>query len=476
MLGITLYDRIGPDGGQSVSQLLYSKYSITTLIINNNRLGDKGCYAIANALVIAEKDIFEDEVHVDPDGGDNAGMYGSNQREVKAPPGVLDEEHIIQNCTVTYLDLSNNSLGGETFEAISCTLKSNKSLVSLIIDYSIGARGNDLNHTFNNCRVFNTSLKQLSIADTPKIAVNTFDNAMRIFQGFSIVESISFARCDLTALHLSKSISKASASKYLRRIDLSGNKLKDQGLSFLVDAIKDSVGTDRFPISHVDVTSCEITMSAALALTHASSRKHTLKYLDISDNDLSGTAESGVFAENIRQSRLRYLALNRCQLGTKKVGELLEGLKDVTSSTCGSTLRTLLLSENNIQDTIDEALYNFLRENTRLELLDLGFNKITEMGLVKSKAALSVRTSATVEAKVNELHINIMGNRCSLHALEAPGKARAKLTMRYDREHFNAPCYHISSDAVDDYARNRRNLSSLNEKLDVVSVKYNVVA
>jgi Ran GTPase-activating protein (RanGAP) involved in mRNA processing and transport len=467
--------RIEQDGAEALTNILLPKFSITTLFLSNNRLGDKGGYFIANAMVIAEKDYFEEDLHADPDASGNAGMYDSNTPQVVAPPGLVDEEHVIQNCTVTYLDMSNNNLGGETMEALSFVLKSNTSLTHLNIDYSTAIKGNDLNHVFNQCRVFNKSLTRISIADTTRIAVNTFDNAMRIFQGYSILSALSFARCDLTSLHLRKSIAKISSAKYLTSLDLSGNKLSDQGIGFIIEAINESITVDKLPLKYLDVSNCGFTMHSALAISDMTSKKHTMAHLDMSDNDLSAP-DGGKLSENVRNSRLKHLALNRCQLGSKKVEELLSELRYMSAGTCGSVLKTLLLSENDVQDSVDEALYCFLSTNKKLALLDLGFNRISEMGLLKAKTAIRLPTSASADVKVSELHINMMGNKCGQYALEYPGKARAKVTYQYGRELFDDPCHHISADAISDYAAMRTKFTKLSEKLAPSSVKFNAVS
>lgn len=467
--------RIGQNGAEALANLLLPKFSITTLIVSNNRFGDKGGYFIANAMVIAEKDYFEEDLHADADAGDNAGMYGSNQPQVAAPLGLVDEEHVIQNCTVTYLDMSNNNLGGETMEAVSFVLKSNVSLTYLNIDYSTAIKGNDLNHVFNNCRLFNKSLTHLSVADTTRIAVNTFDNAMRIFQGYSILSSLNFARCDLTALHLRKSISKISSAKYLTSLDLSGNKLMDQGVSFLIDALKESISVEKLPLKYLDISNCNLTIHSALATSEVAATKHSMAHLDMSDNDFSGP-DNHKLAENFRNSRLKFLGLNRCQLGSKKVEELLSELRYTSAGTCGSVLKTLLLSENNVQDSVDESLYCFLSTNKKVSFLDLGFNRISDMGLLKAKTALGLPTSAPAEVKVSELHINMTGNRCNQYALEFPGKARAKVTYQYGRELFDDPCHHISGDAVNDYTTVRPKYSRLRGEIESSSIKFNAIA
>lgn len=447
-----------------ITRLLEPRYSLHTLSLANNQIGDAGGVSLVSALILPEKDLFDGEEYKDVDASANASLYGSNHQPAHARGGGKgdgDDESLIKNSTLTWLDLSNNSLGKETLEALAAVMKSNLTLHTLQLDccsLSSASRGaNYLNHIFDECRAFNKSLRCLSLTDST-LSVNSFDHLMRIFDGPSPLAFVDLSRCGLTALHLRKSLAKVSYSRHLSRLVLSGNKLTDQGVGFVTSALSTERSHQGPPISALDLSTCGATIASAIPLLGAVASRETMRSLDLSDNNLHGTiAQMKALCSALPASSLRHLNLSRCALGVHGSCSLFSALLG------NSSLRTLLLAENEIKDSVDGPLAEFLEANCSLEVLDLGYNCLTTGALRRSQAALRVESTSSLERKLTELHINLVGNPCGPYELELPGMARSKNLLRYGHERLDGDefRFHISGSAYEDYWQRRKLLGEI---------------
>lgn len=437
-----------------ITRLLESRYSLHTLSLANNQIGDMGGASLVGALVLPEKDLFDSEEYKDPDGSVNATLYGSNQQARATGESDNDDEYLIKNSTLTCLDLSNNSLGKETLEALAAVMKSNIALHTLQLDCcSLSRGGNYLNHIFDECRAFNKSLRCLSLTDST-LSVASFDHLMRIFDGPSPLEQVDLSRCGLTALHLRKSLEKITYSRHLSRLVFSGNKLMDQGVEFLTNVLSNQ----RPPLSALDLSTCGVTISSAIPFITAVASRETMRSLDLSDNNLHGTvAQMKALCSTLPSASLRSLNLSRCALGVHGSCSLFSALLG------NSSLRILLLAENEIKDSVDGPLAEFLEANCSLEVLDLGYNCLTTGALRRSQKALRVESTSSLERKLTELHINLVGNPCGPYELEFPGMARSKNLLRYGHERLDGDEFrvHISGSACDDYWQRKKLLGEI---------------
>lgn len=452
-------NRIGSRGAAMIAKLFDSKYSLHTLNLANNQIGDAGGLSIIHALILPEKDLFDSEEYKDPDATANASLYSSNQETSKtSKPKPSEDEHLVKNSTVTSLDLSNNALGKESLESLALVMKSNLTLHTLHLDCLTTSRGaNYLNHIFHECRTFNKTLQRLSLADSP-LSVNTFDHLMRIFDGKSILQQVNLTRCDLTALHLRKSLNKVNYSNYLTHLILSGNKLTDQGASFVTSIFNTGTAKTGPPLKYLDISTCGVTIAGAIPLLRALSSVSTMMFVDISDNNLHGTIpQMKELMSCIPTSSLQFINFSRCHLGVHGSIALFTAIIN------NNILKSLLLAENEIKDSVDEPLSEYLRVNTSLEVLDLGYNCLTSAGLKRSKLALRVESTSSMERKLKELHINLVGNPCGPYELEYPGMARSKNLLRYGQELLDGDEFrhHISHSAYEDYWQRRKRLSEI---------------
>jgi hypothetical protein len=503
-------NKIGPHGAKSITRLLEPRYSLHTLSLANNLIGDTGGLSLVSALIFPEKDLFDSEEYkADPDAAANASLYGKSavsavsavsaqgtaqgQSKGQGQGQGYEEDPLIKNATVTSLDLSNNSLGKETLEALAIVMKSNLTLRILQLDCcglsSVRGAATLLNRLFDECRASNRALCCLSLSDTP-LSVASCGHLLRIFDSNSSsssgagspLQELDLSRCGLTALHLRKSLGQSrvnlSSSRHLSRLVLSGNKLTDQGITALLSALQLPAQHQRGgggggpTLRSLDVSCCELTIASAIPLLQTVCGMESMRSLDLSDNDLHGTIAQmkTLFAPLALSSpsgsgpscgsSLQSLNLCRCALGVHGSCSLFSAL----SSPSSCSLRVLLLAENEVKDSVDGPLSEFLHHNCSLEFLDLGYNCLTSGALRLSQAALAVQSSSSLERKLTELHINLIGNPCGPYELELPGMARSKTLLRFGQEQLDGEEFrsHISgAGAAEDYWQRRKLLGQL---------------
>jgi Ran GTPase-activating protein (RanGAP) involved in mRNA processing and transport len=262
----------------------------------------------------------------------------------------------------------------------------------------------------------------------------------------------------MTSAHLQRSVIRLSTSKYLSHLDLSGNNIGDAGAGAISGAIHSSVqNNSMLPLQYLDLSLCHMSITGVMVLVEAIARKSVMRYLDLSDNNLSTTKE--LFSRvcvHLKSTKLHHIALNRCQLGSESCCILFQSLQEVSSDCCGSVLKVLLLSENDLHDRVGQSLCDFMINNVILEVLDLGFNQLTEKGVILAKRALKVISSSRLETKLNELHVNLIGNPCDPYALEFPGMARSKMLLRYADNKVSSTLENIPINAREHYKERKK--------------------
>lgn len=426
--------RIKSRGAIDIASLLESRFFIICLNVANNHLGDDGAFHISKALIAPEKDIFAEE---------NPADYGTSTDTIDphALPESVTFGKLYGNCTVTDLDMSNTGLGMESILALTEVMKTNFSIVNLRLDNCENVRSSEINNFCNTARVFNRSLKKIFFDDT-KLQVNTFDSVTRMMIEPTPLplHTLSCARCDLTHLHIKRSIFRIGTSK-LTHLILSGNIIGDIGASALCGAIRgensgleiESKNNFGFLLKYLDISSCGIGIQGAIEVFSALAIKaNSLKYVDISDNNLfSEIILYEQLSSAIDKMKCQVLNMNRCRLGSDGCIELFKVLQHTSAEHCGNTLKSLLLSGNEIHDRFEPAFQLFLQNNHLIELIDISFNEITDNGLIYASQVLRVNSSSPLIRKLNELHINVIGNKCNPYAMEYPGMARSKSTLRY---------------------------------------------
>lgn len=460
------HNKIGPEGGEAIALLLHPGYMLHTLNVEDNLLGDVGVGTITLSLIVPERDLFEDNEeepdisHLPQDVLENVLKQQQKQAE--------EDARYVGNQTITSLNISNNNFGRETMDNVAQIFKTNKVLKKLNMDCILIVKPKDIANFINCCKVYNKTLTELTLTDT-FMPASVVGMLFKVLNSNSILSRLSLARCGLTDLHVLRGLQLLGTAKHVTHLNLSGNPLSDSIIPALCVGIEGQIdresGRHLPPLQHLDLSASGLTLKGALQLVKTVGGRSCVKHLDLSNNDLSPSTNTSsdqdmqAFAEGLQMSALHTINLNCCRLGTKFTQYILLALKSTDERLCGFHLRKLLLSENDIHDSIDQSLYQFLSDNTQIQLLDIGFNKLTEAGLEVSKKAILVTSTSADAKKLHELHVNLLGNPCEKSfLLDYPGMARSKVTLRLGHETRHDAMEHIQTELRDHYI-DRRNIS-----------------
>jgi hypothetical protein len=339
-----------------------------------------------------------------------------------------------------------------------------------------------------------------------------------VLLGSHRLKHIDVSRCSLTSSHLTRALVQLSICT-IRSLNLSCNSLGDDGAKILARHLLSAAPTGNSTsivsmclLETIDLSGCGINYTGFAHIMMAVKELPALTSLDISNNMIeSKNAEemlsnnpsymssnqqqnsswissetnlptlAELFESTIQHCGLRVWKLNRCNLSSSFASQLFEAIaglmvnqRSISSTTdqpehsCSTTMESIIgqtieglhLNSNSIGDSVIPALMRCLSMNSSLQILDLGCNKLTDhISFAKNTifpTATAVLPSSSEERKLLELHINLAGNPCDPEALEAPYRARAKMTFKHGinaskEDLFNQGYSHITAAAKDDF-------------------------
>lgn len=400
-------------GARAIANFIKVNNTLTALDVSRNPIGDVGAAAILVAMTRAFPD-FDD--------------YG----EMDTNLSKLDSLDFTQpyNESITELHLVSCGLGHEAAEAMTEMLRANDILHVLNIDANFDFSTKDFKHFTNSLRIGNTVVENFSIADIP-LTVKSANYIIKCLEVPSLpIKSLNMSRCDLTSLHVapfSKSI-----SKHLTSLDVSGNIFSETGAEYLAIAIvgvKDPFGNTIPPLRKLDVNCCGLDSTGALKIVTAVAARPCIEFLDLSNNAIGPEVDE--MLQQLKLCHLIELFLNNCKLQSRGAASLFKILQTTVTNTLGASLRVLTLSNNDIHDPCAQSLHDFLKSNSIITMLDLGFNKFTNQSKDVFNRAIDINSESTAEFKLYDLSVNLIGNQCDNSLLDYFGFGRSKTTFRF---------------------------------------------
>lgn len=377
-------------------------------------------------------------------------MY-SQKAQLKA---MAPEEVLIGNLTLTDLRLLNTNIGKETLTVLAEVCKCNPILCRLQMDCN-PLKSNDISFLMNEIRVFNRSLRQMSFNDI-QLSIPTFDHAMRVFESNVALTHLSFSSCALQTQHITRGISRLSYTKTLISLNLSSNNIQNVGATKLSNAMVSTTNTlgqtSIFPLRCLDISYCNIGVAGIRDILLSIKDLPEFRFLNISHNPLRD--ENKQLVDILSQCKIANIDMSSCELGTDMVSDFILRLCDMALP-C-SCLKVLKVADDNIHDRISAALGELMDKNFTMELLDIGFNQITDEGLQLARANMIVTAKSHLKKKLHELHVILAGNNCDVYALDAPGKARSKVTNRFAYEQRMSNLRYVPVAAREHFAKTRR--------------------
>mmetsp|Transcript_31069 Transcript_31069/g.52476 ORF Transcript_31069/g.52476 Transcript_31069/m.52476 type:complete len:1178 (+) Transcript_31069:63-3596(+) len=338
------------------------------------------------------------------------------------------------NFSVTSLNMGLNQFGEPAVEALTNMIKNNAVLRSLTLDLNPEIKPIMYKPILGALRLYNSVLEELSLSEN-KLSVKTAEYLGRLFDvGVeSRISKLVLSNCGMKYQHIIPLCEHMSNSPTLMYIDFSNNKIGDKACEFLAEVIVGTgfnplTGICLPPLEHVDLTNCGFQADGCRELLEAVAARPFLNRLDLSNNSFGADNPAGL--EQLGKCAVQDLRLNCCGLGSKNTSGIFSCLASHETSLC-QALRFCSLSGNEISDSVSDSLCRLLEKNLNLEVLDLGFNELTNRNRDSFKAAIHVASTSEAAKKVTGLSVNLIGNKCDPYMLDTPGMSRAKVNFQF---------------------------------------------
>ncbi|XP_048051933.1 NACHT, LRR and PYD domains-containing protein 12-like isoform X5 [Megalobrama amblycephala] len=258
------------------------------------------------------------------------------------------------------------------------------------------------------------------------------------------LKKLMLSQCNITAEGCAALTSALRSNSHLRELDLSGNKIGDEGLMLLSDGLKDP----HCKLEKLTLNSCNITVEGCAALTSALRSNSHLRELYLTVNKIGDkglmllsdglkdphckleklelwmcyfAAEGcAALASALRSnSHLRELDLFMNIIGDEGLTLLSDGLKDPNCK-----LEILWLSRCKITAAGCASLTSALRSNSHLRELDLSMNKIGGRGLTRLSDGLKDPHCKLEKLKLIQCNITDKGCAALASALRSNSHLR----------------------------------------------------
>ena len=481
-------NKIGYAGCKELAELFRQVESLTCVNVSYNPLTDLGAKILLDSITPDSSDFAEEE-EANPSANVSAkptqstlilshSMAGTNPscQSAGAKSGVdsagftKKDERV--NTSITSINLSSCELGHASSEKLLDTFRENLLLTTFICDYNPDLTPKEMKHIMNTIRSYNKTLQCLSLGDMP-ISVKTCGYITRLLENWATpLMDLDFTKCDFGVPHMRVMCQYIPRSKYLKRFSMGSNTIGTEGAHLLAEAIKNltpeeteenrlarrqerlddgvtlrEIEEDEVvermevklhgaisgpPLAYINFSHMDLDPAASAELFKAVCTRASIQNCNMSGNDFGDEVEH--ITPWLEGAHFKDLHLNNCNFGTKGGITILNACCDMRGlgkCVLGSHLLQLDISSNQIHNKAVGAICRILKENMRIEVLDLGFNKLTDDISEIVKTAYGVVSTSRIEEKVYELHINVLGNDCHPYMLGEPGMGRSKSTYRF---------------------------------------------
>lgn len=438
--------------------------SLTYLDVSHNKLDDQAvrflCFFVQQCNSLVTLNVFNNNIE-DPPLSDIIACFTTPLHSFDSPSRLTNKtdfygngmgndddsvsvksttfaQGVPYNRSVTDLNIGKNQFGPYSSKALILMMKQNVVLNHLTLDLCHGLDPPGIKKFTHAIRLYNSTLHELSF-DGIELSVKSAEHIARIHESkYSQITKMKMAHCGFKHLHMAALAKYLPIAPYLTYLDLSGNPFGDKGAVFLAEIIdgKQLTRDNRSPpLNYLDISSCAIKAEGCEKIMTAISKRNRFKYVDISYNAIG--SDNDAFFKALGAAEIEELHLNYCDLkstGACKIFHVLSSYPVPEDSEkkhqITPVLRSLGMSGNEISDSVAGDLVRLLKSNDTLEIFDIGFNNFTDASASTFQEGIKVVSSDNDKRKTNELHINLVGNKCDPYLLDMPGMARAKINYR----------------------------------------------
>ena len=333
-------NKITSEGAIKIAEAIKVNTTLKVLNINHNKISDDGVDAISDSL---KSNNLLQELYM-----------GYN--EITSEGAIKIAEAITVNTTLKVLNINNNTFDNGA-DAISNSLKSNKSLQELNMSYN---------------RIYSSGVIKIAEA----IKVNTTLKVLNINgnttsdKGADAISDSLKSNNSLQELNMSNNwiyswgaIKIAEAIKVnttLKILNINGNTISDDGVAAISDSLKSNNSLQELYMECNNITS-----KGAKMIAEAIKVNTTLKVLSIKNNTISDDGVDAISDSLKSNNSLQELNMDNNKITSEGAKKIAEAIK------VNTTLHTLAIRQHNINDalsfnmTVLNAVYH---NNTLMKL------------------------------------------------------------------------------------------------------------
>ena len=290
------------------------------------------------------------------------------------------------NGTLQKLDMSHNEICNDGAIALSEGLKSNSTLVDLDVSWNyITCKGAS---AFGEALEVNDALQKLDISDN-RISD---DGAIALSECLEANSTLIELKMSSNNISCKVADKKFYMNNALQKLDISSNKISDDGTIALSDCLRANT-----TLREVKMSGNNVTLKIISAIAKSIEVNYSiLQKLDISNSKIS---DSGIIAFS------KYLHISLTELDISGNDITYQGASAIAKfMQMNTTLQKLNISNNTISDNGAVAFCEFLKTNATLTELSMLGNSITCKGARAIAEAMQINTTLqTLDISANEI-------------------------------------------------------------------------
>ena len=343
-------NRLAADAAQAIGAALARTTGIERLHMGENCVGSAGAQHIMAALA-GNTTLLHLELH---------------HNDLDAACGQYIADALVANTTLNTLDLSFNVIGDDGIVSVAGALRTNRTLATMLLhENGIALKGSEALAT---ALLSNRSLMGLTITEPllPIQSLRGIDvvDEVRNFEGDQATDAVILDRKGIGHFDMVIVAELFKQNTRARVLNLERNRLGVEGTECLGKALAVNQ-----TLTEVNIASNDINPSGIKYISGALKTNTTLRVVDLSTNEI-GAEGAKVLAEGLAASKLEHLSLEKNKLGEKGIVALEAALL------AHPTLKRLDLLGNHLGEGGGKVIANILGNNTCLEELNVRFNKL----------------------------------------------------------------------------------------------------
>ncbi len=265
---------------------------------------------------------------------------------------------ILENTTLTSLDISGNSIDSRGVISLTEVLKKNNTLQSLnLSENPIGEEGG---LALAELLKTNTSIKKLYLnnCDLGHKSITALCISLYEFQNLQVLHiarPLLFSKNEETTLHLAYMI---RVNKSLRELNLNQHNIRDEALGTFLKYLHDNGTLHTLLLSGNEITTC-----GGEAIAEYLKFNRTLRVLDLSFNRLDTIGGKAIAVEGLKNNQtLQVLHVQNCSIGDEALFHLAQTLL------VNPTLKQLKITNNRFEQASIKAWHKLLATNPKFEV------------------------------------------------------------------------------------------------------------